>query len=258
MIRLFLAAGSALLVAACAGGPSSRDEDSHREKLSQIYAEKGAAYLSEGEVKVAVMDLRKSLEFDPENASAHGTLAIVYERLDMLEEAEKHYRHAAELMPEDSAIVNNYGRFLCHQGRYAQGLELLAKAGSDKLYTERWKPLTNAGECALAAGRPEEAERYLREALDLNPNAAPTLKAMTKLQTLQGRYLSARGFLQRYEAVAQPTQETLRLGYRIESALGDRQAAQAYRERLDTFSLQKKDMDHSTSQNAKPDPTEKE
>lgn len=228
MKRILAVLGLAVLVSACATTGS-------RQKLSQIYAEKGAAYLAEGNTEVAASDLRKSLAIDPNNATAHGTIALLYEQLGMLDQAAEHYRRAAALKPNDPSIINNYGRFLCHQGRRQEGLRLLRQAAEDKLYPRRWIPLTNAGECAREAGRLEEAERYLREALKLNPENALALETMVKLMLAQQEYLKARAFLQRYEAVASPTTETLKLGYQIESALGDPQAAEAYRKRLETL-----------------------
>mgnify|MGYP000676989826 CR=1 FL=1 len=42
-------------------------------------------------------------------------------------------------------------------------------------------------------------------------------------------YLQARAFLQRYEAVAADNEESLKLGYLIETALGDQSSADRYR-----------------------------
>ncbi len=224
----------AVLLSACGGLPF-KDRPDARQRLSLTYAEKGAAYLAEGNLEVAAQDLRKSLALDPNNAAAHGTIALLYEHLGMLDLAAEHYRRAAALKPDDPRIVNNYGRFLCHQGRHQEGLKLLKRAASDKLYPKRWIPLTNAGECAREAGKLKEAERYLREALDLNPDNALALEAMARLMLAQQEYLKARAFLQRFEATALPTAEMLELGYQIESALGDLQAAKAYRKRLESL-----------------------
>lgn len=224
----------AVLLSACAGG-RLKDAASPRQKLSKTYAEKGAAYLAEGNKEIAAQDLKKSLELDPNNAAAHGTIALLYEHLGMLDLAAEHYAQAAKLKPDDPGIVGNYGRFLCHHGRYLEGLKFLNRAASDKLYPKRWIPLTNAGECALASGHLKRAERYLREALDLNPDNALALETMVRLMLAQQEYLKARAFLQRFEAVSEPTPETLELGVKIESALGDPQAAESYRRRLNAL-----------------------
>jgi len=229
--RIWIAAG-ALLFAGCRSVPPASDEAVDRERLARIYATKGGAYLARGNWKAALADLRKALKLDPDNAVAHATLALLYEELDMPERAAGHYEAALRLAPENPQILNNYGRFLCKQGRYDRGLEYLRRAGTDKLYDKRWTALVNAGECAQRAGRPQAAETWLRQALRLNPEAPQALAAMARLMAEQGKWLSARAFLQRYEAAAEPSREMLELGYRIETTLGDATAAQTYRDKL--------------------------
>lgn len=248
-MRIVAALGMAVFLSACASW--IKDAASSRQKLSKTYAEKGAAYFAEGNLEIAASDLRKSLELDPNNAAAHGTIALLYEHLQMLDKAAEHYRRAAALKPDDSGIIGNYGRFLCHHGRQQEGLKLLRIAAADKLYPKRWIPLTNAGDCAMAASQLEEAERYLREALELNPENALALKSLVKLMLAKQEYLKARAFLQRYETFAKPTAEMLEAGYQIESALGDLQAAEAYRDRLNA-------LPPEGSEKPKPPPTENE
>ncbi len=228
MKRALVSVGCAALLSACASLPHK----SSKHKLAQIYAEKGAAYFAEGQPEIAVQDLKKSLALDPSNTTAHVTLALLYEQLGMLEQAAIHFKRAKDLAPADPAILGNYGRFLCHLGQHREGLQFLARASSDKLYPKRWIALTNAGECAFAHGQLEAAEQYLREALELNQENEVALRAMIKLMVAKQEYLKARAFLQRLEAlVGNLSAEMLELGERIESALGDKQAAESYRTR---------------------------
>ncbi len=231
----FVACSLVFFLSACASSgpelPEQKPIDKH--KLSQIYTQMGAAYLSEGQPLIAVKELKKAIKLDPDNAEAHGSIAVLYEQLEMFDKAQKHYLKALDLSPDDPRIVNNYGRFLCERGEKEEGLELLTRAANDRLYANRWIPMANAGECALAAGELEEAEKWLRQALELNPDSPNALAAMARVKAQQGQFLSARAFLQRYESkVKEPDQEMLRLGYQIETALGDSQAAESYRKRL--------------------------
>ncbi len=231
-LQVWIATG-VLLLSGCRSVPPASHEAVDREELAQIYATKGSAYLVRGNVKAAMADLQKALKLDPDNAVAHATLALLYEDLDMPEKAAAHYEAALRAAPEDPGILNNYGRFLCKQGRYEEGLKHLGRAGSNKLYDKRWIALVNAGECARRCGRPQAAETWLRQALRLNPEDPRALAAMARLMAEQGKWLSARAFLQRYEAATQrPSREMLELGRRIETALGDAAAARVYRDKL--------------------------
>ena len=51
---------------------------------------------------------------------------------------------------------------------------------------------------------------------------------MAKLSFETGRYLPARGYLQRYVAAAKHTAESLWLGIQIEQQLGDKDAISSY------------------------------
>ena len=55
---------------------------------------------------------------------------------------------------------------------------------------------------------------------------------MGKLNYQQGQFLNARAFMQRYEAAAADTEESLLAAYRIETELGDTRAASEYRRKL--------------------------
>lgn len=232
--RFFVALACLLLTACASSGPEPVEQKPiDKKNLSRIYTEKGAAYLEEGQPYIALKDLNKAIELDPGNAEAHGTLGVVYERLEVFDKARAHYRKAVELAPDNPGLGNNFGRFLCTRGEYEEGLKWLVKGANDKLYVKRWIPMVNAGECALEAGDLETAEKWLRQSLKLKPNSPHALAAMVRLKMKQKNYLSARGFLQRYEAlVKKPEEEMLRLGYEIETQLGDPQAAKSYQQRL--------------------------
>jgi type IV pilus assembly protein PilF len=55
---------------------------------------------------------------------------------------------------------------------------------------------------------------------------------MAEVSYRKESFLQARAFLQRYEAVGPASEESLALGYRIESRLGDEKAAERYQREL--------------------------
>ncbi len=61
-----------------------------------------------------------------------------------------------------------------------------------------------------------------------NPDIAPVLIQMAGLAYKQGKYLSARDFLQRYLKLSKHTSKSLWLGIRIEQVLGDKNAISSY------------------------------
>lgn len=77
------------------------------------------------------------------------------------------------------------------------------------------------------------AETYFRKALSLMPNLPKSLFYMAQLSYDKGDYLRARAFLQRLEKARAMTEQALRLGIKVETALGDSAAAARYRQALD-------------------------
>ncbi|MBT6272854.1 MAG: tetratricopeptide repeat protein [Chromatiales bacterium] len=142
--------------------------------------------------------------------------------------AESHFERAVGSNSLDSAAYNNYGGFLCRQGRVEKAMKQFKGALKNPLNKAPEAALTNAGLCLMKNGRPDEAEKFFREGLVRNPRLPSALVPMIELSATKGRDLAARGYLQRYLEVGKHTSKTLWLGVMIERELGDRNAASSY------------------------------
>ena len=134
--------------------------------------------------------------------------------------------------PATGAYANNYGTWLCGNGRAAESLAWFEKAIADPNYPTRAAALANAGTCANRAGQPEQAEANWRQALAMDPGELQSLAGMAALQFARGRYLEARAFAERWLALSPVDAEGLQLASSIEQKLGDNVAAQRYLSRL--------------------------
>jgi type IV pilus assembly protein PilF len=237
-IRVFVLLGMAAVLAACSSSPAREEEPSRANdplselSAAQVYIEKGVHYMDEGLYDVALKDLTRAVELDSDNSEAYNALGVLYQRLDDASHADASFKKALSLKSDNFGARNNYGRFLCSQGRTAEAFDQFQKVIGTKLYNQPWIPLTNAGVCANSAGKRTDAEAYLRQALEVEPNFPPALLEMAKLSRETGQYMSARAFLQRYFAAAGPSPESLQLGIEIESTLGNTQAAGEYAQTL--------------------------
>lgn len=218
----------AALLAGCATTGGSRIDDEARRRAADINTQLGIRYLQGGRVQLALRKLQKALEQDPGSSNTHMVMGIVYERLDEIDQAREHYARAVELDPKNPYALNSYGRFLCAHGQYEHADELFRRAADIALYPAPEVPLANAGLCALRSERPEQAETYFARALKINPRLPAALLNMARLRYREGDYLPARGYYQRYLAVAGQTAESLWLGVRIESELGNEDAVASY------------------------------
>jgi type IV pilus assembly protein PilF len=239
-LRALVPLGMVVVLAACSSSPAgednnppSRANDPMAElQPGQVYMEKGVHYMEEGLYDVALKDLTRAVELDDDNSDAYNALGVLYQKLEDVPKADASFKKAISLKPDNFAARNNYGRFLCSQGRTTEAFDQFQKVIGTKLYNQPWIPLTNAAVCAHSAGKKTDAEAYLRQALDIEPNFPPALLEMAKLSREIGQNMTARAFLQRYFAVAGPSPEALNLAIDVETSLGNTQAAGEYMQTL--------------------------
>jgi type IV pilus assembly protein PilF len=220
----------ALLVSAVSACGSAGDTQSGN--AGDIHLQLGVRYLGMNKLELARENLLLALKENSGNTQAHNALAVLYEKLNQLDNAKDQYETALDLAPDDLGVKNNFGRFLCEHGEFEEGMELLSEASSSPLNDRQWLALTNAGRCQLSLGQKQEAENYFRQALQYNKTYAPALSEMQKIAYEKGDYWAAKGFLQRYLGVADHTAATLWYAAQTERALGGKELANEYRKLL--------------------------
>lgn len=188
--------------------------------------------LGKGEYSAAEQQAKQALKADPRSAAAYTVLAIAQDRRGNPSAAGTHYLRAAELAPTQGGMLNNYGTWLCSQGRAAESLDWFDHALAAPGYQTPAIASANAGACSLQAGQVERAERSLRQSLALDPQNQVALSAMAELEFKAGRMMPARAFSQRRLAAAQPDAAALLLASQIEYKLGDTKAAEEYVRRM--------------------------
>ncbi|MEE9411472.1 MAG: type IV pilus biogenesis/stability protein PilW [Methylococcales bacterium] len=209
---------------------SDAAEDATRK--SNVLIRLGMAYVARGQHQVAMDQYNKALKIDPDSYDAHTAIANLYENIGQMDLAQHHYKKAVKLAPDNPSTLNNYGKYLCNNGDYAEAEDYFTKAAETPLYVRAWVPLTNAGQCLQRANQLDKAEKNLRGALKANPTYAPALMAMAQLGYQQQKYQTARAFLQRCESVQKLNAQQLLLAVKIELALGDKRTAKQYKEQL--------------------------
>ncbi|MGA9340916.1 MAG: type IV pilus biogenesis/stability protein PilW [Rhodanobacteraceae bacterium] len=223
------------LLAGCASnatGVKKEDAATRNEEAARVHTELGQKYMQQGKLELALDKLNKALSFDANYADAHTVIALLYENIGDLKQAEEHYRRAAELKPKSGDELNNYGAFLCKLGRYDEANVYFDRAVADPFYKTPDVALTNAGTCLVKAGKYPAAERDLRGAVQQSPRNAEALFQLASVLYHQGDYFHARAFVQRFESVSKPRPESLLLGRNIELRLGNADAARDYTRRL--------------------------
>lgn len=212
----------------------SRNDDSPTSpaRLAEVNTQLGIQYIKNREYETALSRLNKALKADSNYVDAYNALGLLYSTLGQIDEADQNFKRAIRIDPKDSMALNNYGQFLCQQGKIEEGLDKFSKAVQNPLYKIPAIALTNAGTCVLIGGDSEQAETYFRRALEIDSRVSPALIQMANLTYDSGRFLTARGYLQRHQEIAAHTSRSLWLGIQVERELGDRDTEASYALRL--------------------------
>ena len=191
---------------------------------ARIHTELAAAYYSRGSMAVALEELRTAVAADPTYASAYSMFGLVYMQLRETKLAQQNFEHGLALSPNDPDINHNYGWFLCQNGRETESIRYFLRAIANPLYPTPWRSYTAAGVCSMRDGKPKDAEQFFQRALRVQPNEPMALLQMGEIRYREGNMSEARSYVSRFNAVVEPTAESLWLALRVERKLGQRLA----------------------------------
>lgn len=204
---------------------TASDEPEGRRR-ARIRLELATGYFDQGQTTVALDELKQALAADPTFADAFNLRGLIYMRLSEPRLAEDSFRRAAALNPRDPNVAHNYGWLLCQQSRYAEAEPQFAAALGSAVYGGQAKTWMARGLCQMRAARPEEAERSLARAHELDPGNPVVSYNLAKLLYQRGNDERARFYVRRLNNSDLANAESLWLGIRVERRLGNRDTAQ--------------------------------
>lgn len=223
-----------LVLTSCGSNPSKpsyQDKDvqkvdpSSREMLN---VRMGVAYFERGDYDTALEKLKRALAYNPKLAIAHSAIATVYQSMNATIDADRHYQLSVKYAPTDPTILNNYGTYLCQKGEYTKAVSYYEKTISNPFYKTPETAHENAGVCLMQGNQHEKAETHFRQALRFNNKLPVSLYNMVVIAAAGGDNMKARAFLQRLSDVAALDERILKIGYEVETKMGDKRAANNY------------------------------
>ena len=179
-------------------------------------------YYQDGKFSVALDELKQALTLDPTYADAHSVLALVYMELHENGLAQQSFQKALQLEPGNSDLNNNYGWYLCQNGREKEALVYFENALKNPLYAQKDKPLQNAGVCSLKLGDRAGAEDYFRRSFEISPTGGVAAYNLAEIFYERKDLARARFYVSQVNSGPTPTPASLWLGVRIERRLGNR------------------------------------
>ena len=212
--------------------PPVKAQEATPQQRAQIRTELAAGYYERGQMDVALEELGNAKALDPTYPKIYNIYGLVYAMLGEKAKAEESFRQALSLAPDDTAIRENWGAFLCGTGRAKEAMPEFLQVLKDPLYKTPEIALINAGKCSAALGDTKAAEEYLRRALTVSPGNAIAAYNLALIAYREKRNGEARAWMRPVMQQQSPSPAALYLGACIERRQGDREAERSYESQL--------------------------
>jgi type IV pilus assembly protein PilF len=227
------------LLAGCAS-PATEEHDTgsmigevaEPRNRARLHTELASLYYSNGNLGVALEELRIAAKADPNYAATYGMFGLVYMQMKENGRAEESFERALRIAPNDADINHNYGWFLCQTAREPASIKYFLNAIRNPLYPSPWRSYSAAGVCALKTKQIKDAEAFFDRALKLEPDDPVSLLYLGQIRYQQGNVGEARKLVARHNKLVSPSAESLWLAVRIDRRLGDRVGEQSHANQL--------------------------
>ena len=143
-----------------------------RKRMAEIKQDLGAALIGKQQYRQALVELRKSVDLDPQNPRSHYHLAYVYlYGFQKPVEAEKALRTSISVSKEPYSEAHNLlGLALNEQRRYAEAIKEFEEALTNILYPTPQFAEQNLAQTLILQGQVEAGVRRLKNLLRRVPN----------------------------------------------------------------------------------------
>lgn len=229
-LLVLLVINAAFLIG-CGSQPmvDSRDEvmtvgQTNNRERARIRLQLAVGYYEQRQMAVALDEIKLAVQADPSFADAYSMRGLIYMDMGETRLAEENFLQAIRLAPNEPDFSNNYGWFLCQNGRERQSIAYFDAALKNRTYRSPAKALNNAGTCSLKFADKIAAERYFSQAFEHEPGNLLTNTSLARLLFERGDYERARFYIGRVMKADVMTADVLWLAIKIERKLGDRAA----------------------------------
>jgi len=228
MMRLLIAALLGLVMLTACQAPRVPGQDAQAanspaelKRRAIIRLQLATNYMEAGQNTVALEEAQQAIAIDPGLADAYHVRALIYANMNERGLAEQSFRSAVSLRENDGDLLNNYGWFLCQNGRYQDAVPMLERAAAAPSASGPLKPQISLGVCQLRRGELASAEKSLQKALAYDRNNAAALTNLAQVYYQRGDFQRAWQTVGRVNGGSAASAQSLWLGARIAHRQGD-------------------------------------
>jgi type IV pilus assembly protein PilF len=222
---------SALMSTGCAttgrntssdGELATSSDQTSVQKRAAINLQLAVGYYQRNEMSVALDKIKQALAADPDYSEAYSMRGLIYMDMGETRLADENFQHALKLAPNNADFGNNYGWFLCQNGRAAESIAYFEAAAKVRSYESPGKALDNAGMCSLKLNDSVAAEKYFMRAFQLDPGNIKVNTNLAKICYQRQDYEHAKFYIGRVIKSESHEADVLWLGIKIAHKTGDR------------------------------------
>lgn len=158
-----------LALSACAPVGQARED---KRKEADVHYKMAAAHLQSDNPTMALKELLRAVQIDPNNGSIHVALAQAYQQKKAYLQAEKHYLRALELSDNEPSYQNNLAALYLDMKQWDKAIEFFDKASQNLLFLTPHTAVAGKGYAYFQKGDHSKALAYYREAVALSPRYA--------------------------------------------------------------------------------------
>lgn len=159
---------TALLAPACPSLSQQGPDKTDAEKAEFHYQLANNSFYAK-EITVAISDLYKALELDPNHAKAHHLLGFIYFGRKQFSDAAEHFRKALAIDPRYFEARANLGALYLSMERWQDAIDILTPLAEERLYPTPYLVHNNLGFAYFNLGDMDNALQRLRMAVFLKP-----------------------------------------------------------------------------------------
>lgn len=189
----------------------------NKDNVAKAHADLAFAYYSNNQLDFALNSAKTSLA-EKENAQAYVALGLIYMSLDNNNDAEIAFQKALKLDSISGYINNNYGLFLCKNGKYIESVNYFGKALLDISYRqndEQENTLVNAGICIRKAGDLNGAIAFFKKTLTINYGFSVAMLELADTYILLNDLENAKLYLDKYNKLYKGNLKSYYLGAKL-------------------------------------------
>lgn len=167
---------SALLLSGCATTPTS-------QQTAEIKTQIAVEYIKIGNIDSAKNALDEALARNPNHAMANMMVGVTYQLVgttESFEKADKYFKNAVQLEPNNPQIRNNYGQYLFIAEKYQEAIVQFKHASNTIGYSGRDVALNNLGQSYLKLNQLKEAENMFIRTLNINQRNLEALLGLSE------------------------------------------------------------------------------